>query len=101
MDDRDYLELKSKYDLLQRDADLLKCEIKEIKQQIKVFGDLNIQMALLGQSVEQLSGVVKDLKDKIDVNTAKPAKTMDGLKITAITVIITYIITQVLEHLFK
>jgi hypothetical protein len=51
--------------------------------------------------VEQLSGVVKDLKDKIDVNTAKPAKTMDGLKITAITVIITYIITQVLEHLFK
>ncbi len=101
MDDRDYLELKAKYDLLQRDADLLKDEIKDIKKQIQIFGKLDTQMALLGQSVEQLSGVVKDLKDKIDISTAKPAKTMDGLKITAITVIITYIITQVLEHLFK
>ncbi len=101
MDDRDYLELKSKYDLLQRDADLLKDEIKDIKKQIQIFSKLDVQMALLGQSVEQLSGVVKDLKDKIDVNTSKPAKTMDGLKITAITVIVTYIITQVLEHLFK
>ena len=29
MDDRDYLELKSKYDLLQRDADLLKGELTQ------------------------------------------------------------------------
>ena len=79
--------------LLKSEMDNLKNTVNEMKKEIKDHNGFSTQIALLNQTVTELSEVVKELKEEVVGKPAKRWETIISSLITGImSIVIGYII---------
>ena len=79
--------------LLKSEMDNLKSTVSEMKKEIKDHNGFSTQIALLNQTVAELSKVVKELKEEVVGKPAKRWETIISSLITGImSIVIGYII---------
>ena len=79
--------------LLKSELDNLKNTVSEMKKEIKDHNGFSTQIALLNQTVTELSKVVKELKEEVVGKSAKRWETIISSLITGImSIVIGYII---------